>query len=329
MHGRLVGIIAGANFAVMVAGAMPALALDKPDGFPDRTLTILTPFSIGGGGDSLARAMAQALEPIMEVSVRVVNQPGAGGVAGTSEFMTMPADGYTILQQSESLLTAITGGRIDVAWEDFTPICLVQVAYSQIYMATDQTKFSDWPSFVEYAEANGAIMANDSGIGSMEHVASVALAQGAGIEIEQVNTAQFSERTSYLLGGTVDIMFEQPGPVAGFLESGLMQPILTLLQERAAEFPDVPSFADVGLDDIQPLLRTRGLFVKRDVPEERKRYLEAACRAAYDSEGFQEFNKAAAVAAESFYGSDEAAELFAQMAEVYLDWYERLGITGE
>ena len=313
----------------MIAGAATGLAQDikKPGGFPKRPVTMIVPFSVGGGGDTLARALAPLMEKVMDGKIRIVNKPGAGGVAGTTEFMTMPDDGYTILEQSDSLLTAITGGRIDIAMDkDVVPICLVQRAYSQIYMRPDENRFKDWISFVEYAKTHDVTMANDSGVGSMEHVASIALVAAAGVDILQVNTALLSERVSSLIGGHVDILFEQPGDTGKYIRAGQMKPMLTLLKTRAAEYPDAPSLPEVGLEKVEPLVRVRGLFVRSGVPEERRNYLEAVCKAAYETEEFQAFNKKKAVPPDSYYSAQETRETFKGMADTYAFWYKKLGV---
>jgi tripartite-type tricarboxylate transporter receptor subunit TctC len=82
--------------------AAPLLAsageLAKPDGFPNRPITIIVPYGAGGGSDQLTRAMAASLEKVTDVGVQVVNKPGGGGLAAVPDFMTAPADGYTIME---------------------------------------------------------------------------------------------------------------------------------------------------------------------------------------------------------------------------------------
>ena len=75
-----------------------------------------------------------------------------------------------------------------------------------------------------------------------------------------------------------------------FLDSGKMKPILTLFAERPKAFAEVPTIKEIGVD-FEPLLRFRGFYSLPAVPAERRAYLEAAMREAFNSEEFQAFNR--------------------------------------
>ena len=85
---------------VVAAGvAVSAMAMDKPGGFPERPITLIVPYGAGGGSDQVSRAMATAVEKVVGVGVQVVNKPGGGGRAAIPDFMTAPADGYTVTER--------------------------------------------------------------------------------------------------------------------------------------------------------------------------------------------------------------------------------------
>ena len=88
----------------------------------------------------------------------------------------------------------------------------------------------------------------------------------------------------------VDALFEQPGDVRAYIESGDMKPILTLLNDRPEAFSDAPCLKDIGLE-MEPLFRFRGFFARKGVPKDRLQYLEWAFHQAWESDSFQKFNR--------------------------------------
>lgn len=281
--------------ALVIGLCMPAavLAMDKPDGFPKRPITMIVPYGAGGGSDQLSRAMATALEKVVGVPIKVVNKPGGSGVAGLSDFFLARPDGYTITEHIDDAASLYASGMIkENPAKEWYPVCIAQIAFSQIYVRPNDDRFPDWDAFVKYAEANpGAIkLANVANVGSMERVVTALLEKDQGIKLTQVSFDKPAERYGSLVGGHVDALFEQPGDVRPYMESGDMKPIITILNERPSAFSDVPCLKDVGAK-FKPLFRFRGFFIRKDVPMDRQKYLEWAIKEAWNSESFQKFNK--------------------------------------
>jgi tripartite-type tricarboxylate transporter receptor subunit TctC len=297
----------------------------KPEGFPQRPVTIIVPFGPGGGSDQFARALAGPMGKALGVPIQVVNKPGGGGRAGIPDFMAAPADGYTIMQFSDDVLTLYSAGKIkEHPTKDWTPIGIGNITFSQIYMTPDNAKFSDWQSFVMYTKVKPgeATMANISHKGSMELVTMHALEQALGIKVQQVSFDKPAERYAALMGGHTDTLFEQPGDVATFLTAKKMKPILTILKERPKAFPDVPSLTDIGVE-FEPLLRVRGMVVKSGVPTDRLRYLEWAFKQAYDSKDFQTFlEKKYMTIIDSYRNLNQATKLIDSTIATYTKAYK-------
>ena len=275
--------------------ALPAtpFAMEKPNGFPNRPMTMIVPYGAGGGSDQLARAMATALEKVVGVPVKVVNKPGGSGVAGLSDFFMARPDGYTITEHIDDAATLYASGVIkENPSEEWYPACIAQIAFSQIYVRPDDKRFPDWDAFVKYAKENpGKIkLANVANVGSMERVVTSLLEDDQGIKLTQVSFDKPAERYGALVGGHVDALFEQPGDVRPYMESNDMKPILTILNERPEAFSDVVCLKDVGAK-FKPLFRFRGFFIRKDVPKDRQKYLEWALKTAWNSEEFQKFNR--------------------------------------
>ena len=325
----LTGMAVAAGLAVSVAASASAEMLEKPEGFGLRPLTMIVPFGPGGGSDQLARAMAKAMEEVAGLSFQVVNKPGGGGTAAIPDFMLAPADGYTVLEHIDNAVSAYAAGDIsENPAVDWVPLCMTQITFSQIYVRGDEDKLTDWESFIAHAKENpgGLTMANLGKVGSMELVVMEQLQSALGIEINQIAFDKPAERYGALIGGHVDVLFEQPGDVRNFLDAGQMKPILTFLNERPGVFADVPTHRDVGAD-FEPLTRFRGFYVKNGVPDEIVGFLSEACKAGFATADYQAFNEKKYMhLIDSFRDTEGSIALIDDAVATYQAMYEMLGI---
>lgn len=311
-------------------GVASAQSVEAPQGFPKRPLTLIVPYGAGGGSDQLSRAMSKAMGEVADIDFQVVNKPGGGGTAAIPDFMLAPADGYTMLQHIDNAVSSFAKGDIrENPAEDWIPLCTTQITFSQIYIRPDETRFTDWASFVDYAKANpgDVTMANLGKVGSMELVVTDLLVSALGLDIKQIAFDKPAERYGALIGKQVDVLFEQPGDVRQFLESGEMKPILTFLPERPEAFKDVPVHSEVGAD-FEPLYRFRGFYVRKGVPAERVAFLEAACAEGFKSADYQAFNKSKYMdVIDSYRDSAGTVELINASVETYQEVYKAMGLT--
>lgn len=316
----LVGVLAGA----------PLLAASAQEKFPSRPLTIIIPYGPGGGSDQLTRAIQPSLEKVLRVPIQAVNKPGGGGLAAIPDFMTAPADGYTVLQHIDDAATLYASGKSrEHPGEDWIPVAIAQITFNQLYVRPDDARFPTWEAFVRHARAHpGKVtVANVGAVGSMERVAMIQIEKALGFKTTQVSFDKPAERYAALIGGHVDALFEQPGDVRSFLDANKMKAILTLLPERPKAFATVASLKDIGAD-ISPLLRWRGFFVRKQTPGDRVRTLEQAFAQAWNSAEFQAFNKKQFMhLINSYRDSAGARTLIGADVKTYREIYRELGLA--
>jgi tripartite-type tricarboxylate transporter receptor subunit TctC len=316
--------------SITLGAVAEAESLEKPKGFGNRPLTMIVPFGAGGGSDQLARAMAKAMEESAGISFQVVNKPGGGGTAAIPDFMLAPADGYTLLEHIDNAVSAYAKGDIrENPAEDWVPLCMTQITFSQIYIRPDDERYSDWTSFLDYARKNpGKVsMANVGKVGSMELVVMQQLATALDINVKQIAFDKPAERYGALIGGHVDALFEQPGDVRNFLDAGQMKPILTFLDQRPEVFADTPTHKEAGAD-FDALTRFRGFYVKQGVPEERIAFLAAACAAGFKTADYQAFNEKKYMhLIDSFRDTEGSVALINDAVATYREMYRKLGLA--
>lgn len=304
----------------------------KPNGFPDRPLIIVVPYGKGGGSHQLSAAMAAALRKVVDQKVRLLNRPGRGGINGLEAFLGMEADGYTVLQHIDDVVSLYAAGAIDInPAEHLVPLAITQITFSQIYIRGLETRFNDWQSFHAYALENpGSVtIANVGAPRSMERVSMFNLEQATGIRTKTVAFDKPAERYQALIRGDVDVLFEQPGDVRPFLDRKLIKPILTLLPERPSAFADAASLNDINFNST-PLLRFRGFYVHKDVPEDRRAYLEWAFAEAFKSRRYQKFNRKKYMdLIDSYRDTSGSRTLINKAVETYRQSYKQMGMMGE
>ncbi len=321
-----------------VALALPAQAdkhgtlpesMAKPGGFPERPLTMIVPYGPGGGSGQVARGMIQGVKDATGIDITPDYKPGGSGMVGLKTYMAAPANGYTVLEHIDDATSAYAIGKSDIhPAEDLIPLVISQITFSQIYIRANETRFSDWDSYVAYVKSQDgkSTIANVAGEGSMERINMNRIANHYGVKVQQISFDKGAPRYGALKGGQVDALFEQPGDVRGFLESGEFNPILTLLKERQQAFPDTPSMTEVGLT-FTPLMRFRGFYVHKDAPPDRVKYLQWAFQKGFFTDSYQAFNKSKFMdLIPSFRDTDGARTLINETMEIYRQTYKEMGL---
>ena len=304
-------------------------SMAKPGGFPDRALTMIVPYGPGGGSGQVAAAMAEAVTELTSVSINRDHKPGGSGTVGMTAYMAAPADGYTVLEHIDdaSSAHALDSSKPNPA-VDLIPLVISQVTFSQIYIRTNETRYTDWSSFVEWVRAQDgkATIANVSKEGSMERVIMKFITEASDMEIQQISFDKGAPRYGALLGGQVDALFEQPGDVRKFLDADNFKPILTVFNERPGAFSDVPTHKEMGMD-FEPLLRFRGFYVHKDAPSDRVDWLKWAFQRGYCEDSYQTFNESKFMTViDSYRDTNGAIEMINGAIAQYRDVYKEMGL---
>ena len=328
----LITAAALASFAgVALAGEckVSESSMAKPGGFPDRALTMIVPYGPGGGSGQVAAAMAEAVTGLTSVGINRDHKPGGSGTVGMTAYMAAPADGYTVLEHIDdaSSAHALDSSKPNPA-VDLIPLVISQVTFSQIYIRTNETRYTDWPSFVEWVKAQDgkATIANVSKEGSMERVIMKFITEASDMEIQQISFDKGAPRYGALLGGQVDALFEQPGDVRKFLDADNFKPILTVFNERPGVFSDVPTHREMGMN-FEPLLRFRGFYVHKDAPADRVDWLKWAFQRGYCEDSYQAFNESKFMTViDSYRDTNGAIDMINGAIAQYRDVYKEMGL---
>jgi len=273
--------------SVVIAGAVALTGAASAQNYPDRPIELIVTFGPGGGADVMGRQMAQLLEGKLGVSIPVTNVGGASGNAGLTRLRTSPADGYTMGTLISLTVASWASGIGDNAPEDFRVVAFVQSTPSFLFVAAD-SPFETAEQLLEHAKANpGELTVATSGYGTQDDVALITMAE-QGYDMANVPFSAPGERYAAPLGGHTDVIYEEPGDVVQFLESGEYRPLMIFAADRHPEFPDVPTSGELGLEMVY-LNTFRTLAVPAATPDDVVARLEAAVVEAALSEQWQAF----------------------------------------
>lgn len=236
-------IAAAAAAALLVAGAAHS------QGYPERPVTIVVPYSAGGSTDILGRLIADELQKKLGSSFVVENRGGAGSALGTQFVAQAPADGYTLLMAS-SAHTVNPAIRDDIAYdpvEDFAPISRL-VTIPHVLVVTKDFAPNSVKEFIEYAKAHpGEVNYGSSGPGTSNHLESELFASKAGIELTHVPYQGIGPAITDLLAGRLQMIMGSLPSMRSNIDGGAVKPIAVTALERAPTDPDLPTIDESGI----------------------------------------------------------------------------------
>ncbi|MGQ9371268.1 Bug family tripartite tricarboxylate transporter substrate binding protein [Azospirillum sp. ST 5-10] len=272
------------RFAAVVVGMAGAVPAATAFAFPDRPVTIVVPFAAGGGTDITTRAMQEPMAKALGTEVVVKNVAGAGGVSGVAEAVRARADGYTLAMAPVGPLTTQPHLRkLPYDLDSFDYVCLAYSAPS-VFAVRRDAPYSTLGELVAYAKANpGKLNFAVQAIGSIPHVAGLALAHGAQIQLTYLPVNGDGPAYKALLDGTADVFV----PHVSFLSKNKEQikGLAVLQAARLADLPDLPTAKEQGFDIEAPIWG--GLVAPKGIPADAKAALGAACKAATAADSFR------------------------------------------
>ena len=214
--------------------------------YPNRSVRVIIPFPPGGTLDTLGRAVAQKLSDQLGQSFVVDNRAGGNGIIGADLVAKAPADGYTLLFNASTFVTApMTMKQVPYSViKDFTPVSLVAKAPLSVAIARDRP-ITDIKSLIAYAKTNGDKTTFAVGsIGSAGHLATELLKRAGGIQYTVVPYKGTAPAFQDLLGGRLDGFID---PILGALayhKAGQLRVIAVTSAARTPNLPDVPTVGE-------------------------------------------------------------------------------------
>ena len=223
--------------------------------FPNKSITVVVPYSSGGVSDAIARGLAQKLSHELKTQVLVDNKAGGNTLIGATHVAKSNPDGYTLLLTAEATLTLnpLIYAKLPYDVEkNFAPIvAIAQVPQSLII--SSKLGIANYQDFVAHAKKNaGKVSYATLGVGSTAHLNFEMFQRTVGLSMHDIPFKGASVAINDLIGGHVDAMIVSTGLIAAQSKSGNLRVLATAGNKRSSLLPDVPTFKEVGVSNFYP-----------------------------------------------------------------------------
>jgi len=230
-----------------LAPASPALAQSGPQ------IRLVVANSPGGGTDQIGRLLAPQMQSRLGASAVVVeNRSGASGVIGADLVAKSRPDGNT--QLITAAIFAITATTPNLPYDirrDFAPVSLLAMLPT-LLVVSPNFPARNFEEFVAYARARpGQVTYASLGAASTQTLAGGLMKLRLGIELTNVPYREAGPQMTELMSGQVDASFNNIVTTLAAVQSGRLRALAVALDERWAALPEVPTFRELGMPELQ------------------------------------------------------------------------------
>ncbi len=245
--------------------ALAAEKLPELDDFPSRPMRITVYTSPGGLIDFTARKFAEIARLYHpQQPYVVVNRPGGGGIVAFEEVLRTPADGYNMLAVTRSNVSKmVASGRTElierIDWHSYV------MDNPHVVIVNTREGLTNWAEVQAEADGkNGAQLWLGVDIGGVKHVSGVKVADAADLEMRWIPYSSGGQAVAALMGGLGSVYFGNPRDARGRDD---LKIVAVAGPHRLPDFPDAPTFTEMGIEGLEAERIWRGFAFAEGVPE--------------------------------------------------------------
>lgn len=265
---RLLSSTTKSLLCAFAATVVSASALAQ--GWPNKTVTVVVPWPPGGPSDIAARPLSKGLTENLGQSFVIDNRAGGGGNIGTAAVTRANPDGYTLLITSSAPIVINPSLYKKMTFDplkELTPV--TNLLRAPLVLVTNPSvpakNLKELMAFIQ--SKGGKFSYASSGSGTPQHLTSELFASVAKLDMAHVPYKGSAPAISDLLGGHVSMMFDSTIAIMPHIKSGKVKPIAISSAKRSPLLPDVPTFAEAGLPQIESYA-WYGLFAPANTPKD-------------------------------------------------------------
>ena len=249
--------------SLFLAAALPLHAQN----YPTKPIRVIVPSLPGGGFDATGRILSEKMGPLLGTQMVVENRAIAGTVGGTEAVAKSPADGYTVLIGGLSNIALNPGLHAQLGYDpyDFRPIGLA-VSYSYTLIGRKDLAPNTLKELIDYGRANPGKLTFGGAAGTGQQVAAVTLFSQTKVDALSIFYKGASAVYQDLLGGRVDLYFDNTQTARPHIEKGAVKAYATSSPVRHGFLPNVPTVGETGVAKLE-METWFGPFVRKDTAQ--------------------------------------------------------------
>ena len=248
IHRTIVPAMAGALLLASGLFADCVLAQDAAS-YPGKPIRIVVPFPAGGTADILPRVLGEKLSTRFGQTITIENRAGAAGNIGAEAVFKSEPDGYTLLSAPPPPLVINPSLYAKLAFDasQFVPVTII-AAVPNVLLIHPKVPVNTMAEFIAYAKANpDKLNYASQGSGTTSHLTAEMFKSMAGVRITHVPYKGTAPALTDLLGGQVDMMFDNLGVSAQHVRSGKLKALAVGSARRVSSLPNVPTVIEAGI----------------------------------------------------------------------------------
>ena len=248
---RRAALLYGAAGLVTLA---PKFAYSQ-DNYPSKPIKFYVPFGAGSSSDITARTYAKVFGELAGQTVVVENRGGGEGIIGAKTALSDPADGYSILFASNSVLSTNAAIRKNLPYDpikDFEPISVLELSYAAVAVPA-ASKFKTFDDLVQFAVKNPGVLNHGSGSPSYT-LWSEWLMNLVGAKVSNIPYKDSGQAAKAVAGGEVDYAVTAVNPLLPLVEGGRVRVLMYTGDKPHPKLPGVPTVKEVGPKGYEALI---------------------------------------------------------------------------
>lgn len=276
-------------------GAFPLLSLGSLGGvqaqtagqYPNRPISLTLTVPPGGVSDSLFRALAKSMEPILGQSVIVEYRPGGGSLVGLNHLRGQKPDGYSLSMIGRSVLSRYWIANENIGFHPVDDLTWLSRVYGSAFavVVKADSPFKTWADVITHAKAKPDSLSYGgfTAFGGMTHVAIEDIAQQEKLKMQYVPYKGDADALQAVMGDQLDFAVVA-GTFKPLFEAGRVRPLVFLTNERHKDFPNVPTMKEAGYP--VTVDASVGIAAPKGTPPEIVAYLEGVIQKAMATPDF-------------------------------------------
>jgi len=227
------------------------------ENFPSKPIHIVVGYAAGGGNDIIVRVVAPKMSEGLGQPIIVENKPGAQGIISCEYVARAAPDGYTLLMGPSGPMTmnpAIYSKLPYSPLRDFAPISMIG-DFPLILVVSASLPVGSVKELIAYAKARPGEL-NYAASAAPFQLAAELFNQKTGTRFAHIPYKSSGDSVGALMSGQVTMTIMDPAPAIGPLKSGKVRGLAVTSAARDPTMPDLPTFAEAGVPDIEIRLFT-------------------------------------------------------------------------